>query len=404
MGRPSDFSEKTMRMQIRVRFGTRASIAAGALLLAASTTGAFAQAAYRYIDIGAAFSASSGASAINDLGQIVGVTSSNAGGAVGEAWRWNAGMTTVLPTLNGWTAWANDINNAGEIVGGVSGTVVGAWGPATAVNAVIWRNDQVTALTQLGAYGWAQASGINDAGVVVGDYHPRTDPISYLRPQAAQWSPSGLRSMLQSGHATSSASAINSQGAVVGMVGDWCCSSHDPARAHAAMWTPTLATLTSPAEWRATASDINDRGQVVGFTGDRYGIPGSAFLWDGGVTTLLGDPLIGSHALALNEYGQIVGSTVVNGGTGETRATLWQGADRLDLNTLIDPEHLEGGWYLSSANDINESGWIVGTARQAGTGATCAFLLTPVPEPATAALLLLGIVSVGLWSRRRAHR
>ena len=386
-----------MHTQKQFRLSKAVSIASATLLLAASATGAFGQAAYQYIDIGAALSGDSVASAINDVGQIVGSGGAH-GSSTWQAWRWSAGTATVLPSLNGTSAWANDINNAGEIVGGISRFDAGTVWPGTAINAVIWRNDQATALTQLGAFGWAQAYSINDAGVVVGGYDPRSDPISYLRQHAAQWDPSGQLSMLPGGHAASLATSINSQGTAVGMVGDWQGSSHDPASALPAKWSPSLVTLQPVPRYSATAWDINDRGQIVGYSGNRYGSPGQAVLWEDGMTTVLGDPQAEGNALALNEHTQIVGYAVVNG---QYRATLWQGGSTIDLNAQIDPTVLEGGWVLTSASDINESGWIIGTATQAGTGATRAFLLTPVPEPATVVLLLLGMLSLGLWSRSK---
>ena len=74
-----------MRTQNRTGFGKAVSIASGAVLLAASATSAFGQAAYQYIDVGAAFSAVTEARAINDAGQIVGVVGANLSGVVREA-------------------------------------------------------------------------------------------------------------------------------------------------------------------------------------------------------------------------------------------------------------------------------------------------------------------------------
>jgi probable HAF family extracellular repeat protein len=65
----------------------------------------------------------------------------------------------------------------------------------------------------------------------------------------------------------------------------------------------------------------------------------------------------------------------------------------MDLNTLIDPL---SGWTLNIANDINDTGWIVGYGTVGGK--THAFLLTP--EPATLSLLALG--ALALISRKRS--
>ena len=63
-----------------------------------------------------------------------------------------------------------------------------------------------------------------------------------------------------------------------------------------------------------------------------------------------------------------------------------------DLNSLIPSS---SGWTLESANDINDSGWIVGVGLNP-SGQTDAFLLAPVPEPSTVALLLAAALLAGL--------
>ena len=70
-----------------------------------------------------------------------------------------------------------------------------------------------------------------------------------------------------------------------------------------------------------------------------------------------------------------------------------------DINSLISPN---SGWTLGAAYAINDSGQIVGTGTNPN-GKSDAFLLTPIPEPST--LALLGISVIGLlactWRRRR---
>ena len=72
-----------------------------------------------------------------------------------------------------------------------------------------------------------------------------------------------------------------------------------------------------------------------------------------------------------------------------------------DLNTLlVNPIP---GAVLTDAYGLNDSGQIVGQMLL-GDGATRAFLLTPLPEPATGVLLAAGLIGIRVMSRRRIRR
>lgn len=84
-----------------------------------------------------------------------------------------------------------------------------------------------------------------------------------------------------------------------------------------------------------------------------------------------------------------------NGGNTVNHAFLFSNGAMTDLNSLIDPA---SGWGLTSAFDINDAGQIVGSGTMAGQD--YAFLLTPIPEPETYAMLLAGLAVVGVAVRR----
>ena len=84
-----------------------------------------------------------------------------------------------------------------------------------------------------------------------------------------------------------------------------------------------------------------------------------------------------------------------------TRAALWMGTESIDLNDLLDTETLSAGWVLVEATGINNNGQIVGDAYNAISGKEHAFLLTPVPEPETYAMLLAGLGFIVAIVRRR---
>jgi len=97
-----------------------------------------------------------------------------------------------------------------------------------------------------------------------------------------------------------------------------------------------------------------------------------------------------STANGINDAGQIVGVS------NELPFIYFNGI-MTNLNTLIPSN---SGWTLDTANAINDSGQIVGSGiNPSGIGG--AYLLTPVPEPASAGLISVGMM-VLLARRRRS--
>jgi probable HAF family extracellular repeat protein len=98
--------------------------------------------------------------------------------------------------------------------------------------------------------------------------------------------------------------------------------------------------------------DLNNRGQVV-FTGTKSNGHDQAYLWQGGVSTSLGD--IGgvfpqSTAYAVNERGEVTGT--INGPAG-ARAYRW----RSGVFTVLD---VLPGDDLSESFGINDQGLVMG--------------------------------------------
>ncbi len=100
-------------------------------------------------------------------------------------------------------------------------------------------------------------------------------------------------------------------------------------------------------------------------------------------------------------WGKWSGTPVVTDDDGnfvEWRAVLSSDGTLTDLNELIDPNL---GWHLNWARDINSQGQIVGYGIL--NGESRAYLLNPVPEPASITLFACGALVGLLWWRRKGR-
>ena len=105
-----------------------------------------------------------GASAINDLGQIVGNCATISGEP--HAFLWQVGVLTELETLGIPGCSAADLNNRGQIVGECN-TIDGF------KHAVLWQDGTIVDLGTLGGK-YSHANAINDRGEVDGGSHVET--------------------------------------------------------------------------------------------------------------------------------------------------------------------------------------------------------------------------------------
>lgn len=306
---------------------------------------------------------------INQTGQVVGYVTAADGSEQGFVW--TAGQMAMLPTLVG-NSRARALNDHSQIVGGAS-AASGSADP----RAVLWQSGAIQDLTTLGGPKLTVSYGINNAGqILVG-----TGTSGYL------WEDGVLRSLGFEG-----GNAINESGQVAGAQNTGQ-SDANGSIFHGVFWEDgTIHDLGTLGGKRSVAYDLNDAGLVVGAANRAESLLGgadTACYWDAiGIHRI---PIGGEVSLAfgVNNLAQIVGqySAGPNG-----HAFLYSDGIATDLNDLIDPS---SGWSLLVAKDINDQGQIIGQGWFEGQGRP--YLLTPVPLPATLALILPGL----MWIARR---
>jgi len=323
---------------------------------------------------------------INNSGVIVG-DAILADGTSDHAFSYTtAGGMVDLGTFGGTYSSASAINNAGTIVGTANTN-----GDATSYGFSYTTAGGMVSLGTMAGGTYSGASAINNAGTIVGI----GDGTGYMF-HAFVYSGGTMTDLGTLGGDRSLANGINSSGTIVGEAdtgpGDtWTAFSYSGGV------MTNLGTLDGP---NSDSMGINDAGTIVG-SADIYPYPNThAFSFSGGTMSDLGT-LYGyyyTNAYAINSSGQIVGGGSVDGwGASKYAFTVIDGV-MIDLNSVLDGSG--AGWTLEVATALNDNGQIVGYGVNP-SGQTDAFLLNPVPEPSTCAMLIGGLGLFGLVVRRR---
>ncbi len=240
-----------------------------------------------------------------------GIRASHGGIAVGrvfqsnasQAYSWTVGGGIVgLPNLSGRAyAVANDANDKGIVVGTAADTFFGSNRLP-----VMWQNGQVTQLPLPPGESIGDATGVNSVGIIVGSVDGGS---------------------LQQG-----------------------CIYKGPASAVITETTSTGCTF-------VTAFGINDSGRIVGFGIDPNNAARNVgIVLDFGQTTAFEVGAIpganGAIAFGVGNGGHVVGSTMMNQGSGTP--FIWSDADGIRAIPLAT------GTSEGSARAVNSSGWVVG--------------------------------------------
>ncbi len=272
---------------------------------------------------------------INDRGEAVGLAETSVPDPDGEdfcafgthltcrPFLWQFFHIRSLPTLGGNNGQASAINNRGQIVG-ISETTAQDSGcppskPGKIISPVFWEKGEVRALPTVAGDPDGFVQGLNDQGQAVGS----SGTCTSIATHAVLWENDTAFQLPDLGRDGNDAYAINDHGQVVGYV-----SSADGTTIVASLWqNGARSSVTSlgilPGDSAAFATGINNRGQVVGSTFDSGGNWSRGFIWQDNVMTDLNtlipedSNLFVIAASNINERGQISGMATVMSGPDE---------------------------------------------------------------------------------------
>src|SRR5581483_5430520 len=383
------------------------SIAAGALL--AALLSAQPERRYTVIDLGTLGGAYSFGLGINISGDVAGAAATAAQtdgfAATASLWRMKNGKVGATdlgvlgppqfpscPTCNSDAA-AVDV--FGEVAMGSeiatldpNGEDFGQFDPANPTHritrAAIWRNGMMTLLPNLPGGNNANPFWMNNLGQVSGFAENGTfdstcskaTPFQKQRFQPVIWRTNGqiqrvLSPLTAKGDTVAFAFTINDLGETVGASGLCGTTGLPPAAigsssaTHAVLWKPdgSVTDLGSLGGATNIASSINNLGEVVGTARSPKDGTVHTFRWTrltgmqdygafpGAVATIAG------CCHTINDFGQIVGSTVEPTNPYFGRAIIWQGTQPKDLNKFV---HDPGPFVqLTGAFSINDFGEIL---------------------------------------------
>jgi uncharacterized membrane protein len=288
------------------------------------------------------------AAAINKAGVVVGTYPANA--PVTRAFLSRGRGWTDLPAL-GVTSGATGINDRGQVVGN--------WRtPGGQVRGVIWHRGVPRDIgIAPGATGNRYVA-INNAGYTVVQAVLDGAERSYLRSPQGTFRDLGYLPAIDP---ITDAEALNNRNQVTGASGRFILPEI-PFRSF--LWhRGVMRDLGDFGSTPNVGTDINDRGQVTGFAAvNTFGAHDRvAFIYrHGRLRDIDGRPTTGERYSAghgINNHGHVVG------GSDHLSGWVYRGRRMQSLNALIDPAP---GWNIQLPRDINDAGQIAATGARNG--------------------------------------
>jgi probable HAF family extracellular repeat protein len=366
---------------------------------------------YTVTDLGPAGNPFSQAGYVNNNGFVAGLTTVASGAQHAMLWYEGISGDIGVPGLGGPNSGAGGVNNFGQVIGGAETSSKDpnnenfcGYGTGLQCEVFLWQDGVITQLPTLGGVNAGYGS-INNRGEVAGYAETNTrDPkcpsgvaLNGSGPQvldyeAVIWGP-GQGQIRQlsppPGDTVGVAFWINDNGQAVGMSGT-CANTQLPGPAagpHAVLWEN--GTVTDLGNLGGTANPallgvgnaalaINNQGQVVGTSALAGSTTHHAFLWNWetgmqDLGTLPGDLV--SAGLGINNRGEVIGNSIAPPGLpmGNPRPFLWKNGVMTDLNTFVPAN---SPLQLLTASAINDLGQITGFGVTS-TGEIHAYLASP---------------------------
>jgi probable HAF family extracellular repeat protein len=322
------------------------------------------------------------ANAVNDSGEVVGVSA--APGGLIEACLWQNGQAIALGVLPGGTgALTLGYSNSAALAINQSGQIVGfSMAAGDFDHAVLWQNGTMTDLGTLGQYDSSMATAISNKGEVAGyDLEPNYNEWAVV------WQ-NGVMTKLGSlpGRTYNAPNAINDSGIVVGSSG----YVGDATSNHPVMWEngqviDLNTILPANSGWVISeALSINDSGEIVG-VGSYNGQSVGYAMMVSGATTVIGVSVQTALATNSGPSVEVVDSTAnVVGSLDALQTALYNG--KLTSISFTDASPQVNLTVAELINDVRVLGVMQGnfavsvpsslTAQQAAYAAPLAAHLT----------------------------